>query len=99
MKKFVVVFCAFWSFGLLSMSPAFAQNANEGQLVSKTVRWLSWEEAIELSKEDPRKIVIDVYTEWCGWCKKMDKTTFAKKLHNITHVELVHLDQLFFKES
>lgn len=23
-----------------------------------------------------KKIIVDVYTSWCGWCKKMDKTTF-----------------------
>jgi len=40
------------------------------------VNWVTWEEAIVLSKDEPRKFVVDVYTEWCGWCKKMDKTTF-----------------------
>ena len=24
----------------------------------------------------PRKVYIDMYTDWCGWCKKMDATTF-----------------------
>jgi thioredoxin-related protein len=42
-----------------------------------TVKWLSWDEAIELSKQEPRKFFVDVYTDWCGWCKKMDNATFA----------------------
>jgi thioredoxin-related protein len=41
------------------------------------VQWLSIEQAQELNKKNPRKIFVDVYTDWCGWCKKMDKTTFA----------------------
>lgn len=41
------------------------------------IKWLNIEEAQELSKDEPRKIFIDVYTDWCGWCKKMDKTTFT----------------------
>ncbi len=41
------------------------------------VKWYSFEEAVALSKENPRKIFIDVYTDWCGWCKKMDKSTFT----------------------
>ncbi|MBC7885476.1 MAG: DUF255 domain-containing protein [Saprospiraceae bacterium] len=42
------------------------------------IKWVSWEEAIEKSKKDKKKIFIDVYTEWCGWCKKMDKSTFSE---------------------
>ncbi len=41
------------------------------------IKWHSWEEAIEKSKKDKKKIFVDVYTDWCGWCKKMDKSTFA----------------------
>lgn len=41
-----------------------------------TVKWYSIEEAEKLNKQQPRKIMIDVYTDWCGWCKKMDKETF-----------------------
>lgn len=43
------------------------------------VKWYTWEEAIELNKKNPKKIFIDIYTEWCGWCKRMDKTTFNQK--------------------
>ncbi len=40
------------------------------------VNWISFEEAIEKSKVEKKKIFIDVYTDWCGWCKVMDKNTF-----------------------
>ncbi len=45
---------------------------------SQQIEWKSWEEVIELSKTSPRKVVVDVYTDWCGWCKKMDKITFQQ---------------------
>ena len=44
-----------------------------------TVEWLSWEEAVERSKTEKRKIFLDVYTEWCTWCKRMDKATFQQE--------------------
>ncbi|NDV16142.1 DUF255 domain-containing protein [Muricauda sp. TY007] len=45
---------------------------------AQDINWISWEEAVELSQTDaqPKKIFVDVYTDWCGWCKKMDKNTF-----------------------
>jgi len=41
-----------------------------------TVKWYTWEEAVKASEKEQRKIFVDVYTDWCGWCKEMDKTTF-----------------------
>ena len=43
---------------------------------SERVRWITIEEAEKLNREDPKKIMVDVYTDWCGWCKKMDAETF-----------------------
>jgi thioredoxin-related protein len=41
------------------------------------VKWMSFEEAVAKSKTEKRKIFVDVYTDWCGWCKVMDKKTFS----------------------
>lgn len=41
-----------------------------------TIKWYTWEEAIKLNKTEPRKMFIDLYTDWCGWCKRMDASTF-----------------------
>ncbi len=47
-------------------------------LQAQSVDWISWEKAVELTENEanPKKIFVDVYTDWCGWCKKMDKDTF-----------------------
>ncbi len=44
--------------------------------VAEEIRWYSWEEAHQLSQTEPKKVFVDLYTSWCGWCKKMDATTF-----------------------
>ena len=54
-------------------------NANAQTESSEKINWLTFEEAVRLNTENPKKIFIDVYTEWCGWCKKMDQTTFLDK--------------------
>jgi uncharacterized protein YyaL (SSP411 family) len=41
------------------------------------VKWYTVEEAFALNKKEPRKILIDVYTDWCKWCKVMDSETYS----------------------
>ena len=48
------------------------QAASQEQL-----KWMTFDEAIAANEKNPRKLFIDVYTDWCGWCKVMDKQTFA----------------------
>ncbi|GAB7258247.1 thioredoxin family protein [Polaribacter sp. OB-PA-B3] len=43
------------------------------------IKWLSFEEAIALNAKTPKPILIDVYTDWCGFCKKMDIETYSNK--------------------
>ena len=43
---------------------------------SEKVNWLTWEQAMEKSKVKKKKILVFVQTSWCGWCKRMMKTTF-----------------------
>ncbi len=45
-------------------------------VVDQTITWMSFEEAMKAVKTEKRKVLISVHTEWCGWCKHMDRTTF-----------------------
>jgi len=71
---------------LLITSPSIAQDK---------IKWMSFEEAIAKLDEEPKHIFVDVYTDWCGWCKKMDASTFVDpvivKLMN-DHFYAVKLD-------
>jgi thioredoxin-related protein len=41
------------------------------------INWMTFEEASAATLDTPKMILVDVYTDWCGWCKKMDKETFT----------------------
>lgn len=41
------------------------------------INWMSWDEAVAANAKNPKMIFVDTYTDWCGWCKKMDASTFS----------------------
>jgi len=51
-------------------------NVLSGQQGEK-VHWYSIGEIDKLRAENPKPIFIDSYTDWCGWCKKLDQDTFS----------------------
>ena len=56
---------------LLIILPSFLSAQSPG------IHWMSFNEAMAKRQSEPKKIFIDMYTDWCGWCKRMDATTFA----------------------
>lgn len=66
MKKFIGVLSIILVVGLTNL-----QAQHDG------IQWMSIEEAEAAMKSNPKKILIDVYTKWCGPCKMMMKNTFT----------------------
>ena len=46
------------------------------QVNGQSIEWITFEQAVKAQEENPKKILMDVYTDWCGPCKLMDKKTF-----------------------
>ena len=40
------------------------------------VNWLTIEELQIAYAKNPKPILVDLYTDWCGWCKVMEKNTY-----------------------
>ena len=49
------------------------------QVYAQKINWVTFDEAVALQKENPKKIMMDVYTNWCGPCKLLDRNTFQNK--------------------
>ena len=67
MKKIVLIMAV----ALITSMSAVAQ--------SQEIKWMTFEEALAAQKKKPKKIMMDVYTNWCGPCKMLDKNTFHNK--------------------
>ena len=68
MNKMTLVVAA----GVLLLLNSFNPKPEDGK-----IQWVTIEEAQELVKTAPRKVFIDIYADWCGWCKVMERKTFS----------------------
>ncbi|PIE48260.1 MAG: thioredoxin family protein [Flavobacteriales bacterium] len=85
MKKYLVITLA------LLVNFAFASLPDSDPTTDKaaataTINWMTLEEAVAAQKTNPKKIIIDAYTDWCGPCKMLDKKTF----HNADVVKYIN---------
>jgi thioredoxin-related protein len=56
----------------------FLSASSFGQVeAALKIKWLKYDDAVKEATKKKKLILIDVYTDWCGWCKVMDKSTFS----------------------
>ena len=91
MKKYFL-----FSAGLIAISLIFASTLNSQKShekpIAKQIEWHSIEKAYELAQKEAKPILIDVYTDWCKWCKVMDERTFQDQ-EMIQYLSLIHISE------
>src|SRR5580700_4172641 len=66
----VALVCSPVYFHFLNASPKAAPE-------SGGIKWMSLSDADKLNQgPKKKKIFVDIYTDWCGWCKRLDATTY-----------------------
>lgn len=78
----VALFCQITSFKFRELNKKEASSENNTKLMvelldtDKSIKWVSLDEAIDRARRDNKKVLIFVYTDWCGYCKLMEKKSF-----------------------
>lgn len=65
---------SFLAFGILFSLSTVAQPADAE---NGLVKWMKLEDAMRAYEQQPKPLIVDFYTDWCGWCKHMIKTTYS----------------------
>jgi len=79
MKQAILLFPLLFSgFGIQYSVSVPDLSASVPTINSETIQWLTWEQAMQKSNVEKKKFIVDVYTDWCGWCKRMDAATFRQ---------------------
>ncbi|REJ80898.1 MAG: DUF255 domain-containing protein [Bacteroidetes bacterium] len=55
----------------------WAQDTGAQDSEGSLLNWMDWKEVAQRLETEPRPVMLNFYTDWCGWCKHMKKTTFA----------------------
>lgn len=62
--------------GISVLAMSFMKSVEEVEQTNQ-IKWLSLDELEAAQKSAPKPVIVDLYTSWCVWCKKMDESTFT----------------------
>jgi len=66
--------------GALAFAGFFAPAPNSCALADEPLTWnREVNKSLDQAKADHKYVLADVYTDWCGWCKRLDKDTFSNE--------------------
>lgn len=68
----------------------FDMKSSHNELKIEKIKWYSYTEGIKKAKAEKKPILVDFYTDWCTYCKKMDAETYShEKVYNYLNQKFV----------
>lgn len=77
MKRVVLIVMAVFALSPALMAEGKKKKPAKQEVNENEIHWMSIDEVQVAMKKAPKRVFMDVYTGWCGWCKVMDKKTFT----------------------
>jgi thioredoxin-related protein len=53
-------------------------TAPPARAADPAVRWREWDPGLAEAQKNGRPVLVDFYTQWCGWCRRMDKDVYSR---------------------
>lgn len=67
----------FWFIGMPLVVWMPLSSCNPASNASETISWQTMAKAQKLAEQHNKMIIVNVYTDWCKWCKKLDKEVYT----------------------